>query len=147
MWDIITYPCFIIKILNFNNLTKFEKIIPKSPSFVKSRLLVLLWLVLKVASAKIYALLILVQSVQNIQVTGIDFLKCWEGQVSTFKTWKWYIFPIQICSVEFTIMVLKICYRFREVFEKIYINGLVQEIRNSIANALELRLSCTNPSL
>ena len=26
------------------------------------------------------------------------------------------------------------------------IDGLVQEIRNSIANALELRLSCTNPS-
>ena len=28
-----------------------------------------------------------------------------------------------------------------------YINGLVQERRNSIANALELRLSCTNPSI
>ena len=27
------------------------------------------------------------------------------------------------------------------------INGLVQERRNSIANALELRLSCTNPGL
>ena len=27
-----------------------------------------------------------------------------------------------------------------------YIDGLVQEKRNSIANALELRLSCTNPS-
>ena len=26
------------------------------------------------------------------------------------------------------------------------IDGLVQERRNSIANALELRLSCTNPS-
>ena len=26
-----------------------------------------------------------------------------------------------------------------------YINGLVQERRNSIANALELGLSCTNP--
>ena len=26
-------------------------------------------------------------------------------------------------------------------------NGLVQERRNSIANALELRLSCTNPSM
>ena len=29
----------------------------------------------------------------------------------------------------------------------IIINGLVQERRNSIANALELRLSCTNPSI
>ena len=27
-----------------------------------------------------------------------------------------------------------------------YIDGLVQERRNSIADALELRLSCTNPS-
>ena len=29
----------------------------------------------------------------------------------------------------------------------LYINGLLQERRNSIANALELRLSCTNPSI
>ena len=29
---------------------------------------------------------------------------------------------------------------------KAQINGLVQERRNSIADALELRLSCTNPS-
>ena len=28
-----------------------------------------------------------------------------------------------------------------------YIDGLVQERRNSIANALELRLSCTNPTI
>ena len=28
-----------------------------------------------------------------------------------------------------------------------YIDGLVQERRNSIATALELRLSCTNPSI
>ena len=28
-----------------------------------------------------------------------------------------------------------------------YIDGLVQERRNSIANALELHLSCTNPSM
>ena len=28
-----------------------------------------------------------------------------------------------------------------------HIDGLVQERRNSIANALELRLSCTNPSI
>ena len=28
-----------------------------------------------------------------------------------------------------------------------YIDGLVQERHNSIANALELRLSCTNPSI
>ena len=29
----------------------------------------------------------------------------------------------------------------------VHFNGLVQEKRNSIANALELRLSCTNPSI
>ena len=29
----------------------------------------------------------------------------------------------------------------------LYIDGLVQERRNSIANALELRLPCTNPSI
>ena len=28
-----------------------------------------------------------------------------------------------------------------------YIDGLMQERRNSIANALELRLSCINPSI
>ena len=28
-----------------------------------------------------------------------------------------------------------------------HVDGLVQERRNSIANALELRLSCTNPSI
>ena len=28
-----------------------------------------------------------------------------------------------------------------------HFDGLVQERRNSIANALELRLSCTNPSI
>ena len=32
-------------------------------------------------------------------------------------------------------------------FEVQHINGLVQERRNSIANALELHLSCTNPSI
>ena len=29
--------------------------------------------------------------------------------------------------------------------DDVYINGLVQERRNSIANALELHPSCTNP--
>ena len=38
-----------------------------------------------------------------------------------------------------------ICYGTYRINE--YIDGLVQERRNSIANELELRLSCTNPSL
>ena len=33
------------------------------------------------------------------------------------------------------------------ITHKSYFYGLVQERRNSIANALELRLSCTNPSI
>ena len=33
----------------------------------------------------------------------------------------------------------------RDYYQIIYIDGLVQERRHSIANALELRLSCTNP--
>ena len=33
-----------------------------------------------------------------------------------------------------------------QYFHQSQIDGLVQERRNSIANALELRLSCTNPS-
>ena len=32
-------------------------------------------------------------------------------------------------------------------WRRVYIDGLVQKICNSIANALELRLSCTNPSI
>ena len=33
------------------------------------------------------------------------------------------------------------------IFEEMYVEGFVQERRNSIANALELHLSCTNPSM
>ena len=34
---------------------------------------------------------------------------------------------------------------FNSSLAKLLFDGLVQERRNSIANALELRLSCTNP--
>ena len=34
-----------------------------------------------------------------------------------------------------------------KIIYKQYIGGLVQEKRNSNANALELRLSCANPSM
>ena len=34
-----------------------------------------------------------------------------------------------------------------EFIKNFDIDGLVQDRRNSIANALELRLSCTNPSI
>ena len=38
----------------------------------------------------------------------------------------------------------KYCYSHLAI---VHIDGLVQERRNSIANALELRLSCTDPSI
>ena len=38
------------------------------------------------------------------------------------------------------------CIKIRSMTD-MHIDGLVQERRNSIANALELRLSCTNPSI
>ena len=36
-------------------------------------------------------------------------------------------------------------WQFRHVGVKLYVDGLAQERRNSIANALELRLYCTSP--
>ena len=36
-------------------------------------------------------------------------------------------------------------YNIVSYYYKLYIDGLVQERHNSSANALELRLSCTNP--
>ena len=35
----------------------------------------------------------------------------------------------------------------KDVFQTVYIDGLVKERRNSSAFAMELRLSCTNPSI
>ena len=46
-----------------------------------------------------------------------------------------------------TLLCLELWPSFSELFSLRYINGLVQERRNSIANALELRLSCTKPSI
>ena len=40
-----------------------------------------------------------------------------------------------------------LCCQFITELAYHHIGGLVQERRNSIANALELRLSCTNPSI
>ena len=42
-------------------------------------------------------------------------------------------------------MILSL-YLCAECIFRLQIDGLVQERRNSIANAPELRLSCTNPS-
>ena len=47
----------------------------------------------------------------------------------------WY-WCLSVCVCMYVSDILQYC-----------INGLVQERRNSIANALELRLSCTNPSV
>ena len=49
--------------------------------------------------------------------------------------YNWYMIYMIICKKNMTVTA------------KYYIDGLVQERRNSIANAQELRLSCTNSSL
>ena len=47
-------------------------------------------------------------------------------------------------SSVFVMSVLWLCVYLADLF---YIDGSMQERRNSIANTLELRLSCTNPSI
>ena len=42
---------------------------------------------------------------------------------------------------------MTLCFQLAKTFSCSHVNGLVQERRNSIANALELPLSCTNPSI
>ena len=41
--------------------------------------------------------------------------------------------------------LLKLFSTYNDIFDYPLIDGLMQERRNSIANALELHLSCTNP--
>ena len=48
------------------------------------------------------------------------------------------------CRVDFELAIDVIKLALKEGLMQ---DGLVQETRNSIANALELRLSCTNPSM
>ena len=49
--------------------------------------------------------------------------------------------------VDFILRSIKYIHIFNNCSElRYHIDGLVQERRNSIANALELRLYCTNPS-
>ena len=51
-------------------------------------------------------------------------------------------------EIAYEILVLAFSVWFHKEFHMVcHIDGLVQERRNSIANALELRLSCTNPSI
>ena len=81
------------------------------------------------------------------------YVENWHGH---FQPWHWshhFIFRLLIR------LVLKLGYSEKAVNTMArssatmllstveYIDGLVQEIRNSIANAMELRLSCTNPSV
>ena len=46
----------------------------------------------------------------------------------------WYVVKFSVLNRNFTQL-------------RWYIDGLIQEKRNSIANAMELRLSCINPSI
>ena len=59
----------------------------------------------------------------------------WPQQKYEFSNWK-----IVVCKVVMSRSV-------SQPILKIHFDGLVQERRNSIANALELHLSCTKPSL
>ena len=72
--------------------------------------------------------------------------------------WNWLILPVffRVTSLELgkpygcsssIEATLKNMSKYITRIHAEYINGLVQERRNSIANALELRLSCTNPSI
>ena len=63
----------------------------------------------------------------------IDFTVCW---LSSFR-WSDNISALQCDTMGYTQFNLMRIYQT---------DGIVQERRNSIANALELRLSCTNPS-
>ena len=54
----------------------------------------------------------------------------------------------QTFGMAYKLLVFQICYDTSSNGRRQqHLNGLVQESRNSIANALELRLSCTNPSM
>ena len=52
---------------------------------------------------------------------------------------------VAIRGIQGFVMHICITRKMKVVFNDPYINGLVQERRNSSAKALELRLSCTNP--
>ena len=58
----------------------------------------------------------------------------------------WYLTDLMWKSCDWPSHHLPAAVSFFSCFEKCYINGLMQERRNSSASAMELRLSCTNPS-
>ena len=69
----------------------------------------------------------------NKQVPGYDLNQCWLIVNWIFRNrlqWNWTFRN-----------------RLQWIFNQNTVSGLTQERRNSIANALELRLSCTNPSM
>ena len=55
--------------------------------------------------------------------------------------------PLQIFHQQPYLLLSQCALNFISGSTIYYFNGLVQERGNSIANALELRLSCTNPSI
>ena len=78
---------------------------------------------------------------------------------STFLSIYWFAWKIKHISVSLqfhqnVIFIASYCYvtwfHFRNIdagYKVLYFDGLVQERHNSIANALKLHLSCTNPSI
>ena len=53
----------------------------------------------------------------------------------------------KLCGIFFSNLFIRYICMDTDAWNKEYIDGLVQERHNSIANALELCLSCTNPSI
>ena len=75
-----------------------------------------------------------------------------QGQITNNKSTKYYVMCI-ISVNELTVTFLRSSGSFQVYCQLIsscvrkYFDGLLQERRNSIANALELRFSCINPQV
>ena len=75
-----------------------------------------------------------IPSFQNISTHAI--------QIFAFESEYDLILPISLWT---TALEMEQTRRSPSAVNSLFIDGLVQERRNSSANALELRLSCTNP--
>ena len=79
---------------------------------------------------------------RNKQVPFYKYILLYLQDIICWYVYSWLIFPQGTNNM---------CHLIKGIgdvsFPKSNIDGLVQERRNSIANELELRLSCTNPSI
>ena len=72
-----------------------------------------------------------------------DFQRDHQKSCSSIK-FPWFKYFIQRNTFHWSTVPLQFFFNFF-VWSMAHVSGLVQERRNSIANALELRFSCTNP--